>query len=815
MLSNADEKNFEKINDYEILRSLSGPFFDNIVLLASQFCKTPIAFISTTNQHLLTLKACIGLKLQETSREHSFCKHTQAQTAAFVVPDASQDSRFTDYSLVSGPAHIRFYAGIPLINPQGQALGSLAILDTNPRSLASTEEQFLRSLAKQLMLHWELQYTEYKLREQNRTLALEKKKFENLVYAMNQSTNVAITNLQGIISFANDKFCSTCGYTATELIGQDHRILSSGVHSKEFFKDFWQTIVEGGIWNGEICNKRKDGSLYWSETTIVPLTDEQGHVEQFIAIRYETTKRKLLENHLIESRELERKASNAKSDFLSNMSHEIRTPLNGIIGMTDILKDSPLTKDQQEQVDVIVKSGQILLSIINDILDFAKIESGKMLLELAPVDISSLIKEIMAPHQFACNAKHLIFEHQIDTLSSFLLADAGRLGQIINNLLSNAIKFTQYGKITLNVSKVTETADEIKLSFSVEDTGIGINKKSQQYLFQAFTQAEQLTARKYGGTGLGLSIVKKLVEMMNGSIYWKSEENKGSIFTVDFTFKKAEGLLLQRGSESNETMPPSFDHVLTGRILVAEDNMINQNLILKMLKTLGCQTAIAHNGFEVIEALKMQVFDLILMDCRMPEMDGYEATKAVRNSSKQKGIKIIAVTANASKEDKNLCLAAGMNGFISKPITKEKLYTALAPHLKKNDPTKTQKKQELLGKVDYAFIAELHAMSDESDADFFIKQTEVFTEHTKALIAKLGFFITEKDSAEIKIIAHSLQGSALSFGALAVAKLSKDIEALIEIGSFAEASRLFKELELELSIFYDFLQRENKKYSKR
>ncbi len=373
-----------------------------------------------------------------------------------------------------------------------------------------------------------------------------------------------------------------------------------------------------------------------------------------------------------------REASELKSAFLANMSHEIRTPINGVMGMTGLLLDTPLDKDQREYAETIRRSADGLLTIVNDILDFSKVEAGKLDFETIPFDLDGLIRDIERTQGLEARNKGLKFLRSYSPeVPATLIGDPGRLRQVIMNLLSNAIKFTAKGQIALEVSVVSLAPGRVQLRFEISDSGIGVSPEGIQKLFQPFSQVDASTTRKFGGTGLGLSISKKLVELMNGEIGVTSEVGSGSRFwfTADLLIGEEKLARPERIVEMEDPKTKARDSSDKVRVLIAEDNPVNQKVAIKMLEKIGFRVDAVGNGAEAVEALKTVSYDLVLMDCQMPEMDGYEATRCLRASQvpRVRTIPIVAMTANAMKGDREKCLAAGMDDYISKPIKPEEL----------------------------------------------------------------------------------------------------------------------------------------------
>ena len=340
---------------------------------------------------------------------------------------------------------------------------------------------------------------------------------DNIRYALDQHAIVSITDTQGTIIYANDKFCEISGFSRAELLGSNHRIVKSGRHPAALYEEMWESITTGHTWHGEICNRTRQGAEYWVAATIVPFLDEFGLPYEYIAIRTDITARKQAEADLMHARDVAEAASRAKGEFLANVSHEIRTPMNGIIGMSDLVLDTPLDVEQREYMQIVKSSADSLLTLINDILDFSKIEAGKLTVECIAFELREVFEETLAPLRLRAGQKGLQFDVEIDDeVPGLVTGDPVRLRQVLVNLVGNAVKFTERGGITVAVRVEASTHQATTLLVSVRDSGIGIPDDKLAQVFEAFSQADASTTRKYGGTGLGLTISSRLVELMGG-----------------------------------------------------------------------------------------------------------------------------------------------------------------------------------------------------------------------------------------------------------------------------------------------------------
>jgi PAS domain S-box-containing protein len=526
---------------------------------------------------------------------------------------------------------------------------------------------------------------------QDVTEQIHEEELEKLATAATKSFNsVIIANKKGEIEWVNDSFTRLSGYTLQE-IKQGERALFKIINDiisqreKKSNKNNGKKIPAS--YERECFTK--GGKRYWVISTITPVLDENGEIERIIIIDTDITQRKHIEEELV-------RTNSIKEQFLANMSHEIRTPMNAIVGFTDLLLKTDPTPEQKQYIDAVKTSGRNLIVIINDILDFSKIGSGKITFEQIEFDLRHLIStltELMLPKSME---KNIRISTKIDRrVPSQLVGDPTRLNQILLNLVGNAIKFTEKGGVTIVADFVSENKENIQLRFSVIDTGIGIPQNKQAYIFEGFTQATNDTNRKYGGTGLGLTIVKQLVELQGGTIAVQSRVDSGSRFILNFKFKKTLPENVVPGKLFNKKIElPNVERL---NVLLVEDNTLNQILAKKVLTNWNWNVDVADNGLIAVQKVKNHMYDIILMDIQMPEMDGYETTQYIRErtSLDKRNIPIIAITAHAISGEAEKCYMVGMNDYLSKPFDEKILYEKIITAVKKNNIPKVSKRRKI------------------------------------------------------------------------------------------------------------------------
>ena len=479
---------------------------------------------------------------------------------------------------------------------------------------------------------------------------------------------------EGRIQIFNPACERLFGYSPSEVVGQNVRMLMPPPYRQEhdsYIGNYQRTGERKIIGIGrEVVGQRKDGSTFPMELSVGEAQTPDGRV--YVGIIRDISERRTAMEAVTSAKQAEA-ANRAKSEFLATMSHELRTPMNGILGMAGLLLDTPLTAEQRDYAEAVQKSGETLLTLLNNILDLSKIEAGRFELYDRPFDPNEVLDGIAAIWESQANRKGLEFFVTNDLRGvSALIGDPDRLRQILVNLVSNAVKFTSSGFVALRVKREASMGEKVVLRFEVKDSGIGIAEDVQSRLFRKFEQADAATARTYGGSGLGLAICRQLTEMMGGHIGLVSAPGRGSTFWVTLPFDVVESESYGGPNNQDRKRPENQGSAAINsslNILVAEDHPYNQKLMVARLGTAGHRVTLANDGVEAVEKARQQVFDLILMDVRMPEMDGIQATAEIRKLPPPHGnVPIIAVTAHAMRGDRERYIEAGMDDYVSKPV---------------------------------------------------------------------------------------------------------------------------------------------------
>lgn len=611
---------------------------------------------------------------------------------------------------------------------------------------------------------------------------------------LDQHAIVSETDASGIITYANDAFCRISRLPREALIGQSHSIVNGGIHSPEFWKDMYDTLGRGEVWQGEVCNRAGDGSHYWVQATNAAVHDEDGVVLGYVSVRTDITENKLHQQRLEHTQQLlleatadAEAANRAKSGFLATMSHEIRTPMNGVLGMLGLLMDCDLPTEQKKLVRTARESADSLLVIINDILDYSKLEAGRIQLENITFSLNQILDSVISLLKSRADSKNLYLELDLaPDLPPWITGDPTRLRQILFNLIGNAIKFTERGGVRAIVSHKTTSSDGIEVSFEIRDTGIGIPKEARSRLFTRFSQADDSTTRRFGGTGLGLAISKQLANLMGGEIGVESVVGKGSRFWFTIIAQPAD-----KPELLDSPAATAYDDLLDDRlrILVADDNHVNQMFVRALLTKRGHTVDVVSNGAEALVAVQRCSYDIVLMDVQMPEMDGVEATRRLRNLDGPAGsIPIIALTANAMTGQREEYLAAGMDDYISKPIEPMQLFSSIVRVFLSSRGRHTSAERDAQIETTSAEIStgpsipvideeRINDLKKYLDGPALRLALSAFPQEALECVSALKSAVASSDSAALHRAVHRLQGMASNFGASRLTHILSQISA--------------------------------------
>ncbi|HPW57270.1 MAG TPA: response regulator [Candidatus Rifleibacterium sp.] len=743
----------------------------------------------------------------------------------------------------------------------------------------------------------------------------------------NSANMVVITDANGVIEYVNSSFCKSSGYSRDEVIGKTPGIVNSQVHPAEYYRDMWQTILSGKSWTGRFCNRRKSGELYWESANISPVIDAEGRIAHFIAVKEDITESLNTQKALEEAKKAAEGANIAKTQFLANMSHEIRTPMNAVIGYSHLALKSGMPDKMHEYLNKILVSGNKVLELINDILDFSKIEAGKLSIENTSFVLDEVMSDLANVVSAGGNGREIYFFFMIPPdIPENLVGDPHRLGQILTNLVSNAFKFTERGEIEVRVALLEKIESQVKLEFSVRDTGIGLSPEQQKRIFEDFSQADGSTTRKYGGTGLGLSISRKLANAMGGQLEVESEPGRGSRFffsawfgvetaksqpvsevlggrrfiitdsralpwrglmahlemssaTVrlvpsgrellealksepeeqlcDLVFIYAkltdmDGVELARTIRNDQTLkkrpavvlvahrdefsalcndktirstvaddvimapitPSDMMNTVIGifapvlrrqgmkhfeehdwknqlygvRVLLAEDNLINQEIALELLQQAGCSVRIASDGCQAVEEIMAAdvPWDIVLMDVQMPHMDGLDATRMIRADSRFADLPIVAMTAHAMSDARDRCLQSGMNAHIVKPINPEDLFQTIRRFCRPDQqiPRAQQVKVLAESSPESFRVDGLDVVSGMrrvmGNFSLYVKLLRRFVEEQANVSTRITQLLEQGDTTRAAQLVHAIKGVSGNLGATEVFAQAQNLERCIK-----------------------------------
>lgn len=727
--------------------------------------------------------------------------------------DAQIDPRTAEFTAgYLGPLGITSMLDVP-IRSEGKMIGVICHEHIGPKRSWTLEEQhFAASIANTVALAIEAA-DRRKVEQALRTS-------EGRLTTTVQSTNIGIWDwdLSSNHVYLSPEWKRQLGYDDHELDNTFNE-WESRIHPEDH--DLALRVIESYLSQPtsglEIEHRlqHKNGSYRWILSRGTMIKNEAELASRVVGIHIDVTDRKEAEELLRQAKEAAEAASLAKSQFLANMSHEIRTPMNGVLGMAELLLRCTLNDKERRLAESIHRSGATLLSIINDILDFSKIEAGKLQLESVPFDVSRTIRDAIELSMPSAQKKHLNLSWMIqDNVPTYLVGDQTRLRQILVNLLGNAVKFTERGSIEVSVACEQQMTEPCELSITVRDSGIGIAPELQTHIFDAFSQADGSTTRKYGGTGLGLTIVKQLVTLMGGRVELESRLGQGSVFRFTALFQRcdsAQGPVsppetpVTVRTESSDRQPHPRKEM---RILLVEDNPVNREVAIGMLETFASRIDIAENGREALAATESTVYDLVFMDCQMPEMDGLTATRLIREREKrqasmvnsQSRVPIVALTAHAMQGDRELCLAAGMDDYLTKPFTLVQLEHMVSLWVPEKEAQRilsvTSQGQTTSGVelsvavggstgspdtaeptiIDQSALAAIRALQRPGQPDILARILSQYLETSREMVERIRRAVQSNDAAELRAAAHRLKSSSAQLGAMALAADCRELE---------------------------------------
>lgn len=901
-----ERQRLARLRALEILDTGREKPFDEIASIAAEICQAPIALISLIDEKRQWFKARVGSERASTERSTAFCAETILSDELLIVEDATRDARFSANELVRATPSITFYAGAPLVTPDGSAVGSLCVMDYKPRSLSPAQRAALRALARQTVAQMELRQKLLKVQTTIDVLGETERRFRLIADA--SPILMWISDQAGNRTFFNAAWCEFTGFTREEGLADSWK---GAVHpdDRDVYETEWnEASKKSQRFQREFRLRHSSGTYRWVLEQSIPLFSSSGRLEAYVSSCVDLSARNAEElsthsnearfraisqaaplgifvtdshgnfiytNHrfqkisgqsvgeslgsgwlravpkedrdrisqkwysatrstqpfeetfrfsradgstswcsvkaatinstdtvsgwvgtveditqlrqanaeILAAKQAAESAMHAKSQFLANMSHEIRTPLTAIIGFAESLRDDLHSSPEQlHNVEIILNNGKHLLTIINEILDLSKIDSGALTLEKTSFDLVRLVEDVRTMFAPRIAEKSLSFSVRYSwPLPEHITTDPLRVKQVLINLLSNAIKFTPRGWIELTVSFDSSAS---RVSFGVSDSGIGIEQSQAEALFKPFVQANESITRQYGGSGLGLSISRRLAEALGGGISVSSTPGEGATFSfwISPTIGKDESLIRQIPAEHPPTRTTSPSQAFSGRVLFADDALDNRRLVAHMLEKAGISPMLAEDGKEAIDAALSQAFDLILLDVQMPNVDGLSAARAIR----QAGIKtpIVALSAGAMTSDVLKAIDAGCSMHLSKPFSKESFLEMLGRFLAQKDP---------LPSVEAPSAAPIVSTKILTDADTIPLLID-FVDKLQEKLSELQGAAQTTDAPKLTALAHRLRGSAGLYGYPELCNLCGELEKLSKTDPSASTESLLKQI---------------------
>ncbi len=746
-----EKKRLAALHELRLLDTSAEKAFDDITQCVKSYFDVSICLVSLVDSNRQWFKSKQGLDVCETDRSISFCGHAIQANSVFVIEDTLQDARFTDNPLVTSAPHIRFYAGYPLLSETGFRLGTLCIIDSQPRSFNQRLQAHLANFGKVVEGLIRQRSTAHLLKQfavadapdptltsmpafainskfkaallavsvaalaMLLTVYSEGSAFHNAIYGLTTAgiasltylllrlpiklskllQRISATHRRGELRFKDAIEALPDGFV---IFDDEQKVVVFNQKFLELYQPIADHIVVGTHYKAlkdharhagmlapgptihidDLTKQEPERAVQLSDGRWIKITERPMQDGGIVGFHSDITELKHYEEQMLNAKQKAEQANSAKSQFLANISHEIRTPLNGILGLQDVLlEDSSLTAQQKFYLSTMQQSSHNLLQILNDILDISKMEAGKLTLQSVPFALDSELQsacDLMRPN---AEAKALRFSSNIPADIPLLQGDAGRIRQMVLNLLSNAIKFTDEGAVSLTASYAESNAQTVLITLQISDSGIGIAPDQVEALLQPFIQADNSASKRFGGTGLGLAICHTLVSLMQGSLHIHSNTPQGTTVSVTFTLPIAQ----EAPVVPTKTPQPAGHNTNKIKVLLADDDETNRLVVTAILENADYIVDVVSDGQQAIQAASKTLYDIILMDIYMPELDGLSAAKAIRHQPQiRQHTPIIAFTANAMEGDKEHFLAAGMDGYIAKPVDKTQLLQLIASH---------------------------------------------------------------------------------------------------------------------------------------